>query len=167
MGRRHTFDVKFTAPRFFDVIIDNFSFSSAWYQMLKVKPMRIVISKTNLLSRLIQTLNIKKIKLTIINSLVKLLQRLPMILNVKRIKFTIVWKELYKIIQSLPIKKIKFTVVFRQLLRVSTANISVKRIKFVVNMIVAQFRVLIYYDPYYLSDLDSNNLSDMDYIIAP
>lgn len=167
MSGRHTFSIKYTATRVFEIIIDNFSFSSAWFQTLKIKRIKFVIGQVQLLLKFVNTLIIKKIKFTISTGFPKLLQNLPMTLVIKKIKLTTIWKELYRLVQTLTIKKIKFTTILRQLLRIATASIVVKKIKFVANAVVAQFITLSYYDPYYLSDWDSSNLSDMDYTVAP
>ena len=164
MSGRYTFNVKLTAKKIFNVNIGNFSFSSAWYQILKIKPVRFIISKTSLLLRFIDTITIKKIKFIITDNLIVLLQRLPMSLYIKKIKFTIIWHELYRIIQTLSIKKIKFAMITRQLLRIATANLAIKKIKFIANATVAVFYTLSHWDTYYLSDLDAYNLSDMDFV---
>jgi hypothetical protein len=69
--------------------------------------------------------------------------------------------------QTLSIKKIKITSTMRQLLRLVNSTLNIKKIKIIALATVAQFRVLSYYDPYMLSDWDSTNLTDMDYVVAP
>ena len=165
MSGRHTFNVKLTATRMFDIILDNFSFSAAWYQTLKIKPVRFVISKTSLLLRLINTLVIKKIKFTISTGFPKLLQNLPLTLKIKKIKFTTIWHELYRVVQTVSIKKIKFVVTLRQLLRITTATIAIKKIKIIANATVAVFYTLSHWDTYYLSDMDGSYLSDLDFVV--
>jgi hypothetical protein len=120
-----------------------------------------------LLMNFVVTLKIKKIKFTIDNALVEILQNLPLTLSIKKIKFISVMRLLEKWTQTINIKKIKITSTMRQLLRLVNSTLIIKKIKIVATATVAQFRVLTYYDPYYLSDWDSSNLSDMDYVIAP
>ena len=163
MSDKHTFTIKYSPQRIFSLIIDSFSFSAAWYQTLRIKPVRFIIASTSTLLRLIQTLSIKRIQFTINNSLVKLLQNLPMTLSIKKIKFTTVWKELYRLVQTLSIKRIKFVGELRQRLRINVATLAIKKIKFVANVVVALFYTLSHWDPYYLSDLDSYTLEQMDY----
>lgn len=167
MAGRHTFNIKYTATRVFEMIINNFSVSSAWYQILKIKRIKFTIAQTSQLLRIISTLIIKKVKFTVSTGFPKLLQNLPVTLVIKKIKFIPIWHELYNVIQTLSIKKIKFVTVLRQLLRIATASLIIKKIKIVAIATVAQFKLLSYYDPYYLSDWDASNLSDMDYVVAP
>ena len=162
MSGRHTFNVKLTATRVFEIILDNFSFSAAWYQVLKIKPVRFVITQTSLLLKIINTLIIKKIKFTISTGFPKLLQNLPMTLAIKKIKLTAIWRELYKIVQTVSIKKIKFVTTLRQLLRIVTATVAIKKIKIIANATVAVFYTLSHWDTYYLSDMDNSYLSDLD-----
>jgi hypothetical protein len=164
MSGRNIFNIKYTPERVFEIILDNFSFSAAWYQTLKIKRIKFTIAQTSQLSRIINTLSIKKVKLTAGTGFPKLLQNLPMELVIKKIKLTAIWKELYKIVQTVSIKKIKFVTTLRQLLRITTANIAIKKIKIIATATVAVFYTLSYWDTYYLSDLDAYNLSDMDFV---
>jgi hypothetical protein len=165
MSGRHIFNVKLTPVRVFEIILDNFSFSAAWYQILRIKRIKFVIAQTSLLLRFIDTLVIKKIKFTISTGFPKLLQNLPITLSLKKIKLTAVWRELYNIIQTVSIKKIKFIGVLRQLLRITTANLVIKKIKIIATATVAVFYTLSYWDTYYLSDLDDYYLSEMDFVV--
>ena len=166
MGSRKTFNIGFSPPRFFEMVIDNFSVALSWFITVSIKKIKIVALMA-LLMNFVVTLKIKKIKFTIDNALVEILQNLPLTLSIKKIKFTAVMRMLEKWTQTLSIKKIKITSTMRQLLRLVNSTLIIKKIKIVALATVAQFRVLTYYDPYYLSDWDSTNLSDMDYVIAP
>jgi hypothetical protein len=151
----------------FELLIENFSSSTAWYQTLKIKRIKIAIAQTSQLIRLaLSTMKIKKIKITIDNALVELLQNLPVTLYIKKIRLTAVWHELYRLVQSVVIKKISFTMVIRQLMRIPIATMVIKKIKIIANATVAIFYTLSYWDASLLTDLDSKNLSEMDYNTA-
>jgi hypothetical protein len=165
MSGKQSFTIRYSPQRLFNLIIDSFSFSAAWYQTLRINSARFIITSISTLLRIIQILSIKRIKFTIANSLVKLLQNLPMTLSIKRIKFTTVWKELYRLVQILSVKRIKFVGELRQRLRINVATLAIKKIKFVANVVVALFYTLSHWDPYYLSDLDAYTLEQMDYTV--
>ena len=162
-NNKHSFSIKLSPSRIFELVIDPFAFSSAIYMALRVKVAKFVVSKVSTLLRFINTLAIKKIKFTITDFLVKLSLRLPMTLSVKKVKLTAVWKELYRVLQTLSVKRMKFVVAMRQLLRVPIANLKVYKARIVANAVVAIFYALSHWDPYYLSDLDSKNLTELDY----
>lgn len=166
MGSRKTFNIGFSPPRFFEMVIDNFSVALSWFITVSIKKIKIVALMA-LLMNVVVTLKLKKIKFTIDNALVEILQNLPLTLSIKKIKFTSVMRLLEKWTQTLSIKKIKITSTMRQLLRLASSTLIIKKIKIIALATVAQFRVLSYYDPYMLSDWDSTNLIDMDYTIAP
>ena len=166
MGSRKTFNIGFSPPRFFEMVIDNFSVALSWFINVSIKKIKI-IALMSVLMKIIITLKLKKIKFTIDNALVEILQNLPLTLKIKKIKFTAIMRMLEKWTQTLSIKKIKIVSTMRQLLRLANSTLIIKKIKIIALVTVAQFRVLSYYDPYMLSDWDSTNLSDMDYVIAP
>ena len=56
--------------------------------------------------------------------------------------------------------------VIRQLMRIPIATMVIKKIKIIANATVAIFYTLSYWDASLLTDLDSKNLSEMDYNTA-
>jgi hypothetical protein len=167
MSKQFNFNLQLRATKVFELIIKNFNISDSWFATLKVKRIKFTITATSLLINIVNTLKIKKIKFTVTNSLVKLQQRLPMTMVVKKIKFTPVVRYLERLIQTLVVKKITLTAPMRQILRVVTSVLAVKKIKITAYPTVASFYLLSYWDPYYLSDMDSSNLVDLDYVITP
>lgn len=165
MSSKHTFNIKFTPTRVFEIIIDNFSFSLAWYLTLKIKSIKFTISQIQLLLNFVSVLKIKKIKFTMSTGFPKLLQNLPITLVIKKIKIVAIWKELYRLVQTVSIKRIKFVTTLRQLLRIVTASIAIKKIKVIAIATVAIFYTLSHWDTYYLSDLDNYYLFEMDYAV--
>ena len=166
MSKKHTFNVAFSPARVFELILENFSVALSWYNPVKIKAIKFT-AVVALLINIIVTQKIKRIKFTINNALVKILQNLPVTLNIKKIKFTAIMRMIEQWVQTAKIKKVKITATLRQLLRLANSTTVIKKIKFVAISTIAQFKVLSYFDPYYLSDWDASNLSDMDYIIAP
>ena len=166
MGSRKTFNIGFSPPRFFEMVIDNFSVALSWFITVSIKKIKIVALMA-LLMNFVVTLKLKKVKFTIDNALIEILQNLPLTLSIKKIKFTSVMRLLEKWTQTLSIKKIKIVSTMRQLLRLANSTLIIKKIKIIALATVAQFRTLSYYDPYMLSDWDASTLTDMDYTIAP
>ncbi len=166
MSKQFNFNLQLKATKVFELILNNFNISDSWFATLKVKRIKFTISATSLLIQIINTLKIKPIKLTATNSLVKLLQRLPMTMVVKKIKFTSIPRYLEKLVQTLVVKKIRITATAREILRVVSSTLVVKKIKIMAYPTVASFYLLSHWDPYYLSDIDSEYLVDLDYTIA-
>ncbi len=166
MGSRKTFNIGFSPPRFFTLVIDNFSVALSWFVNVSIKKIKIV-ALIALLMNFVVPLKIKKIKFTINNALLEILQNLPLTLSIKKIRLTAIMRMIEKWVETVKIKKIKLTATMRQLLRLAGSTLIIKKIKFVALATVAQFKVLTYYDPYYLSDWDASTLTDMDYTIAP
>lgn len=166
MGSRKTFNIGFSPPKFFEIAIDNFSVALSWFITVSIKKIKIVALMA-ILMNLVVPLKIKRIKFTINNALLEILQNLPLTLSIKKIRLTAIMRMIEKWVETVKIKKIKLTATMRQLLRLAGSTLVIKKIKFVALATVAQFRVLTYYDTYYLSDWDSTNLTDMDYTTAP
>jgi hypothetical protein len=110
---------------------------------------------------------IKKPLYTIANTLVKLTIRPTLALLVKRPKFVLVMKQLIHPTPSIDIKRPLFALTMRLAQKMGSWLLSIPAVSLTLAPIVAQFHLLLTYDPQVLSDLDNTTLVDMDYSVVP
>ena len=155
---KKTYNLYIRATKTFSLIILGFSKSASWPFRTIIKSIKITYLMKSIM-KMITFLNLRKIKITI--SKTTLIGKIVSAINLKKIKLIIIAKIRTKII-SVIYYRLKFSFVSKARQKLISI-IKTGKLSFVLTPVLATFFTLSVYDPQTLGTLDTLTLGQMDF----
>jgi hypothetical protein len=159
-GNSKSFNLIVKENKSFSFIMSYFDYAITF--VFNIKPKIVLTYLMSVLSKITQTLTVKKVKILI--SKMKLISAIIQTINVKKIKIVSSFIQIIKFVIN---PKINLDLVFVGLLRQKIVSlINMKNLTITSSVILATFYPLSVYDPQTLLTLDSMTLGAIDYTSA-
>jgi hypothetical protein len=159
-GNKKSFTMNSVTVKAFSFILNSFDSAVTFLFRIKQKIPITFISSAKVGA--VTNITLKKIKITITN--IKLIFKLIQPLNIKKIKITIIPKEIGKIVQALSIKKVVITLISKATQKL-ISGVILKKIKLGFVGTYGTFYTLGTYDPQTLGTLDTQTLGALDFTL--
>ncbi len=157
-----SFNLVINKAKTFTLNISGFPFVVSWFQNIRIPYIKMTISVLKLIQRLIITINVKKIKITFINSLIKLHTYATGTISIRKIIITSLMRLIQNTIITIKVPYVAITNIMKQKLRIILFSLKIPKVVITGSFLLGIFNYLSVFDPQYLSDLDNVTLESMD-----